>query len=78
MAEVTMRELRSHTDAVIDRVENGERLTITRSGRPVAELRPLPRPSVSRVELISSWRSVPTLDPDHLRADSDRAIDPTL
>ena len=78
MAEVTIRELRNHVGEVIDRVESGERLTVTRSGRPVAELRPLPRPSVSRAVLISTRMSLPTVDPDRLRADVDRVIDPTL
>ncbi len=78
MAEVTIRELRNHGGEVIDRVESGERLTVTRSGRPVAELRPLPRQSVSRAVLIATRMSLPTVDPDRLRADVDRVIDPTL
>jgi prevent-host-death family protein len=78
MAEVTIRELRNHGGEVIDRVQRGERLTVTRSGKPVAELRPLPRQSVSRAELISIWRSLPTIDLDRFRADIDRVIDPTL
>ena len=41
MANVTIRDLRNHGREVIDRVLGGERLTVTRSGRPVAELRPL-------------------------------------
>jgi prevent-host-death family protein len=78
VAEVTIRDLRNHGGEVIDRVQRGERLTVTRSGKPVAELRPLPRQSVSRTELVSIWRSLPPIDPDRLRADVDRVIDPTL
>jgi prevent-host-death family protein len=78
MGEVTIRELRNRGGEVIDRVERGERLTVTRSGRPVAELQPLARPSVSRAVLISTRRSLPTVDPDRLRADVDRVIDPAL
>lgn len=40
---VSARDLRNHTSAVLRRVEGGERLTVTVSRRPVAELRPLPR-----------------------------------
>ena len=43
MAEVPLRELSNHTSEVLRRVEAGERLTVTVSGRPVAELVPLQR-----------------------------------
>jgi prevent-host-death family protein len=42
VADTPARELRNDVSAVLRRVENGERLTVTVSGRPVAELRPLP------------------------------------
>ena len=41
MADVPARELRNDVSAVLRRVENGERLRVTVSGRPVAELVPL-------------------------------------
>ncbi len=41
MAEASIRELRNHGGEVIDRVAAGERVTITRDGKAVAELRPL-------------------------------------
>jgi prevent-host-death family protein len=40
--EVSVRELRNHTAAVLRRVEAGERLRVTVDRRPVAELAPLP------------------------------------
>lgn len=43
MDEVALRELRNHTSEVLHRVEAGEELTVTVSGRPVARLVPLPR-----------------------------------
>lgn len=43
MADVPARELRNDISAVLRRVERGERLRVTVSGRPVAELVPLPR-----------------------------------
>jgi prevent-host-death family protein len=42
--EVSVRELRNHTAAVLRRVEAGEHLTVTVDRRPVAELVPLPAP----------------------------------
>jgi len=44
MAEVSARDLRNHTAAILRRVEAGERLWVTVSRRPVAELAPLGRP----------------------------------
>ncbi|MGB7163680.1 MAG: type II toxin-antitoxin system prevent-host-death family antitoxin, partial [Mycobacterium sp.] len=38
-----MRDLRNKGGEVLDRVERGECVIVTRDGRPVAELRPLPR-----------------------------------
>ena len=42
MADIPARELRNDVSAVLRRVEAGERLRVTVSGRPVAELVPLP------------------------------------
>ncbi|MGO9654841.1 type II toxin-antitoxin system Phd/YefM family antitoxin, partial [Mycobacterium sp.] len=47
-----MRDLRNRGGEVLDRVERGERVIVTRDGRAVAELRPLPRRSARAVELI--------------------------
>ncbi len=41
MAEVASRELRNRTRALLDRVAEGESITVTVNGRPVAELAPL-------------------------------------
>lgn len=43
MTEVASRELRNATRSLLDRVEAGERLTITVDGRPVAVLAPVGR-----------------------------------
>jgi prevent-host-death family protein len=42
--DVSARDLRNHTAAVLRRVEAGERVTVTVSRRPVAQLAPLQRP----------------------------------
>ena len=78
MAEVTIRELRNHGGDVVDRVAAGERLIVTRDGRPVAELRPV-RSSGTRVSvLLPRWRRLPPLDESSLRDDLDATIDPRL
>ena len=43
MSEVASRELRNSTRSLLDRVEAGERVTITVDGRPVAVLAPVGR-----------------------------------
>lgn len=43
MNDIPARDLRNDVSGVLRRVEAGERLRVTVSGRPVAELVPLPR-----------------------------------
>ncbi len=77
-SEVNIRELRNHGGDVVDRVAAGEHLTVTRSGKPVAELRPVARPAVKAEVLLERWRRLPHLDPDRLREDVDELLDPSL
>lgn len=78
MSDVSIRDLRNHGGDIVDRVARGESVTITRNGKPVAELRPLRREPSSRESLIASRRSLPALDPDALRRDLDEFIDSSL
>lgn len=78
MGVVTVRELRNRGGEVLDRVERGESLIVTRDGRAVAELRPVPRPSVGPAELINRRRRLPRVDPQKLRDDIDAVIDSRL
>jgi prevent-host-death family protein len=78
MAEVSIRELRNHGGEVVDRAARGETVTITRSGTPVAELRPLSREALSLDVLIARRRSLPPIDPTRLREDLDRVLNPQL
>ena len=63
---------------LIDRVEHGERLTVTRDGRQVAELRPIERRPLKADVLIGRWARLPRFDPDALRRDLDQSIDSRL
>ena len=74
MDEVTVRELRNHGGKALDRVEAGERLTVTRSGRPIAEMCPLPRRGFDAATLLERWKHVPRLDLAALRRDMDEVI----
>jgi prevent-host-death family protein len=78
MAEVSIRDLRNHGGEVIDRVAGGERLTITRDGRPVAELRPLSRRLLSARVLRERWSRLPPVDLARFRADLDGVLDTRL
>jgi prevent-host-death family protein len=78
MESVTVRELRNSGGDVLRRVERGERIVVTRDGTPVAELRPLPHPSVGPTELIRRRKHLPKVDPDAVRRDIDKLIDPSL
>ncbi|MFC7486531.1 type II toxin-antitoxin system Phd/YefM family antitoxin [Knoellia pratensis] len=73
-----MRELRNHGGRVLDRVERGESLTVTKDGNPVAELRPIPRRSLSAGELIARAKRTPKVDPQRLRQDIDAVLDQSL
>jgi prevent-host-death family protein len=78
VSEATIRDLRNHGGEVIDRVRAGERVTITRDGEPVAELRPLPRRGLTAAALVERFRTLPPVDPNRLRADIDAVVDQSL
>jgi prevent-host-death family protein len=75
VTEVTVRDLRNHGGHVIDRVARGERVTITRDGRPVAELRPYIAAKLSAEALLVRWKRLPAIDPVSFRNDVDEIID---
>ena len=76
MKQIDARDLHKIGGEALYRVEHGETLIVTRDGRPVAELGPLPRVSASPVELIARRRLLPYVDPAALRADLDTLIEP--
>jgi prevent-host-death family protein len=78
MEQVTIRDLRNHGGELVDRVQAGQPLTVTRSGKPVAELRPILRKSVSAAQLLTRWSKLPTIAPTSFRADIDLLLDSAL
>lgn len=63
---------------MIDRVQRGEQITITRDGKAVAALRALDAPALPAHELLARWRRLPHVDPDTLRRDFDEVLDSEL
>ncbi|MEJ3751018.1 type II toxin-antitoxin system prevent-host-death family antitoxin [Actinomycetes bacterium KLBMP 9797] len=74
--EITQRELRNESGAIMRSVEHGESFTITRNGTPIARLIPLRRRMfVPRSEVVAAFASAPVLDADRFRDDLDSAAD---
>ena len=65
---MSIRELRNQGGDIVDRAANGERITITRDGKPVAELSPLRQEMTTEV-LLERWRHLPSIDYEQFRAD---------
>ena len=78
MSDISIRDLRNHGGEVIERAQRGERLTITKAGKPVAQLVPLPRPAASLEVLRRRWALLPQVDPAMLRGEIDAVLDPTV
>ena len=71
---ITERELSDESDALLDAVERGETVTVTRHGRAVAELGPIARQrrrGVPTAEIQAVFARLPRMDYASLRADID-------
>ncbi len=75
MDSVTIRDLRTRSRQVLGRVTQGESLTVTLDGRPVAELWPITPRALPATQLLEQWRHLPAMSPDALRLDLDRLLD---
>jgi prevent-host-death family protein len=63
--EIASRELRNDTAGLLRRVENGEKIVITRRGRPVADLvphQPVPGRGLTPAEVVEI-REIASRDP---------------
>lgn len=78
MGDVSIRDLRNHGGEAVERAQRGERLTITRAGKPVAQLVGLPRPAAPLDELQRRWARLPHVDAAALRRDIDDVVDPAI
>lgn len=69
---ISQRELRNDSAAVMDAVEKGEALIVTRNGNPVAELRPLKRRTfVPTAEVVLAFRDLPRVNSAAMQAEAD-------
>jgi len=78
MADVSIRALRHKGGEVVDPAARGEPITITRAGKPVAELRPVPPTALAANALLERWRHLPAVDPVALRHDIDELLDSAM
>ena len=74
--EITQRELRNDSGAILREVENGATFIVTRNGTPIAELHPLRRrtfvPTSTLTALFAANRPI---DSERFFADIDRFVD---
>jgi prevent-host-death family protein len=80
---IAQRELRNDNAKVIDAVVAGETFVVTRSGEPVAELRPIPTPPgrrtfVPRGDIAALAGAGVRIDHQQFRADLDSVVDQGL
>lgn len=78
MGTVPQKELRNDVAGVLRRAEAGERITVTVSGRPVAQLGPLePETWARSAEVADVWRTpAPTGLAEELAEQVDELRDP--
>jgi prevent-host-death family protein len=76
---IGQRELRNDSGDVMRRVEQGESFTITRHGRPIADLvphaRPAPGPRRTLGEILEVFRAFPAIDRQRWEAERAEADD---
>ena len=74
--EINQRELRNDSGGVMRRVDAGEDFVVTRTGVPVAELRPVrARAFVGTDLVLATFASAPPIDAKRWREDLDDGID---
>jgi prevent-host-death family protein len=75
MRTITQRQLRNDSAAILRQVQAGRRLTVTRNGKPVAELLPVAaRRLVPRTVIEAAALSAPRIDAKRFRADLDALV----
>lgn len=60
--EIGLRELRQNASEIVKRAEGGETVIVTVSGRPAAQLVPVPRRQWRRAEELSQLAALPADD----------------
>ncbi|MSO79655.1 MAG: DUF4262 domain-containing protein [Acidimicrobiia bacterium] len=74
--QITQRELRNDSGAIMRRLEAGERFLVTRNGVPVGELTPLRRRQFVATDVaLAAFEGAPAVEGRRLRDDLDRFVD---
>ncbi|MFJ3590484.1 type II toxin-antitoxin system Phd/YefM family antitoxin [Streptomyces sp. NPDC090231] len=74
--EITRRDLRNRSSEIMDAVQGGRSITVTRDGHQITELIPLRRRRfVPREEFVGTSRTAPDISLDAFRADQDRTAE---
>ena len=75
--EISQRELRNESGAVLRAVQEGETIVVTNNGVPVAEITPLRRGRfVDAQTIVEGFAGAPHVDLKSLRDDLDEIADP--
>lgn len=74
---MSIRDLRNQGGEILDSVMRGATVTVTRQGRPIAELRPLRR-GTDTARLLELWHGTPTFSLEGLRADLAEILDDSV
>lgn len=75
---VPVRDLRNNSAALLKRVQQGERVVVTKDGEPVAEVVPLRPSPLHRDQLLQRWATLPTIDAEQFKKDLDDMLDWSL
>lgn len=74
--EITQRELRNDSGAIMRSVERGRSFVITRNGTPIGKLIPLRRRTFApRDVVMAAFATAPLIDAEKFRADIDAVAD---
>lgn len=74
--EITQRELRNDSGAIMRALDRGDSFVVTRNGVPVGELHPFQRRRFVAADAAHvAFKGAPPIDAGRFRADFDREID---
>jgi antitoxin (DNA-binding transcriptional repressor) of toxin-antitoxin stability system len=74
--QITQRQLRNDSGAIMRDLDRGESFIVTRNGAPVGELRPLHRRQFVPADTVAAaFKNLGRVDYARFRADVDRLLD---
>jgi antitoxin (DNA-binding transcriptional repressor) of toxin-antitoxin stability system len=74
--EISQRELRNASGAIMRALDRGESFIVTRNGVPVGELRPARRRRFVRASrVLEAFRGAPPIEPRRFRREVDAVLD---